>query len=77
MIQSGLSTQKQAATVNDMWHTIGVDSELFATSPARVADREYAQSFAGGEIVGRGSHDSVLTWRGSRASSSMSCRSCS
>ncbi len=61
VIQSGLGIQKQAVTVNDMWHTIGVDSQISTNSPARVSDREFAQTFPGGEIVGRGSHDSVLT----------------
>src|SRR5439155_27129220 len=60
-IQIGGGNQKQATTINDMWHNVGVDSELFATPPARISDREYAQSFAGAEIVGRGSHDAVLT----------------
>src|SRR5436190_23083211 len=47
--------------INDMWHQMGVDSDIYVNPPARVADREFAQSFPGGEIVGRGSQDSILT----------------
>lgn len=60
-IKIGASSQRQGALINDMWHQIGVDSDIYVTPPARVADREFSQAFPGGEIVGRGSHDAVLT----------------
>jgi ABC-type transport system substrate-binding protein len=47
--------------VSDMWKQLGVDSDIFTIPPVRTTDREYLQSFPGGEIVGRGSRDSVLT----------------
>jgi peptide/nickel transport system substrate-binding protein len=56
-----LGSQRQGTTVSDMWRQVGVDSEIVAVPAARTTDREFLQSFPGGEIVGRGSRDSVLT----------------
>jgi peptide/nickel transport system substrate-binding protein len=61
VIRVGQGSENRGTMINDMWHRVGVDSEMVVSHPARTADREYLQSFPGGEIVGRGSQDAILT----------------
>jgi ABC-type transport system substrate-binding protein len=52
---------REPVILADMWKQVGIETSLYASSPARREDREYTSSYRGVQHTNRGYGDTILT----------------